>query len=153
MDAIIVDFLRSQVAIIDIIVLFFKNPFIVIQFEGHRDCAYHLDLPTLVDEDVVRVHAAYLFLQMFEFTACTDDIVEEIPYLSFQEILSEALPVGNLSPKNELIVVKAHLNEAKDTFTRPELPHIPTVSKEYLSGSIRTYLLSVSLIWFIDLTH
>ena len=78
--------------------LFFKNPFIVIQFEGHRDGADYLDLPTLVDEDVVWMHAAYLFLQVFEFTACTDDIVEEVPYLSFQEILSKALPVGNLSP-------------------------------------------------------
>lgn len=98
MDGIVVDFLWGQVAVTNVIVLFFENPFIVIELEGHGDSADNLDLATLVDEDVVGVHAAYLFLQVLEFAACTDDVVEKVPYLSFQEIFPEPLPVGDLGP-------------------------------------------------------
>lgn len=78
--------------------LFFEDPLVVIELEGHGDSADDLDLPALVDEDVVGVHAAYLFLQVLEFTARTNDIVEQVPDLSFQKIFSEALPVGDLGP-------------------------------------------------------
>ena len=98
LDGVIVDFLGSQVTVIDVFMLFFKNPFIVIELEGHGDSAYDLDLSTLVDEDVVGVHAAYLFLEVLEFAAGTNDIVEKVPDLSFQEIFSKALPVGDLGP-------------------------------------------------------
>jgi len=98
LDGVIVDFLGGQVAIIDVFMLFFEDPLVVIELEGHGDSANDLDLSALVDEDVVGVHAAYLFLQVLEFTARTNDIVEQVPDLSFQKIFSEALPVGDLGP-------------------------------------------------------
>jgi len=92
--------------------------------------------------------APYLFLQMLELAACPNNIIEEVPNLRLKEILSQALSIGDLGPQDKLVVVVAQLSKKERTFAIPELPHMPTASKEYLSGSSKTYLLSVSLIWF-----
>ena len=87
------------------------------------------------------MHTTDFFLQMLEFAASTDNIVEEVPDLSLEKIFAQTLPVGNLGLQNKLVVVVAKLDEKIGTFAMPELPHIPTDSKECFRGSSSTSLL------------
>ena len=109
LDKIVVDLLGCQVAVVNQILLSFKDELEIVPFEGHGGGADNLDLSALVDEDVDGMHAAYFSLQMLEFAARTDNIVEEVPDLSFEKIFAKALPVGDLGLQNKLVVVKAEL--------------------------------------------
>jgi hypothetical protein len=92
---------------------------------------------------------ADFLLEMFEFAASADDIVEQVPDLGLKEILLEALAVGDLGLEDEFIVVVAQLHSTKTTSAMPLEPHMPTTLKLCLRGRRITYLLSESFIWFM----
>ena len=99
------------------------------------------------------MNVANLLAQVLKLAACPHDVVQQIPYLCFEEVLSETISVEDLSLENELIVIVAELNAKVCTLTIPLEPHIPTDSNECFEGSRMTYLLSESLTWFMLLTH
>ena len=82
MDLILVEFFGGQEDIL-MFVLFFKKSLIVIDLARERHSADNLDLSALIDEDIGGMHVADLLFQVFEFTASSDDIVQQVPYLSF----------------------------------------------------------------------
>jgi len=110
-------------------------------------------LAVFVDEDVGGVDVTYLLTEMLEFTACPHDVIEQVPDLGLEEVLAEAVAVGDLCLEYEFVVVIGELSEGGGTLAIPLEPHMPTPWKEYLSGISRTSLLSVSLIWFMARCH
>jgi hypothetical protein len=81
LDEVVVDLFRCQVDIINDLVLFFEEQIVVIQLSWEGDGTDDLDLPALVDENVHGVYVTYLFLQVFELTTRTDDVIQQIPHL------------------------------------------------------------------------
>ena len=94
---IIVDFFRRKVAVIDVIMMFFENPVVITELKGHRDSTDDLNLSAFVDEYVAGVHVTYFSLQMLKFIPSANNIVQQVPYFSFQEIFTQTLPVGDFS--------------------------------------------------------
>lgn len=99
------------------------------------------------------MHVADFLAQVLKLAACSHDVVQQVPYLCLEEVLSETVSVKDFSLENELIVIVAELNAKGCTLTMPLEPHIPTDSKECFEGSRMTSLLSESLTWFMLLTH
>lgn len=73
---------------------------------GERGSADDFDLSALVDEDVLRVHVAYLFLEVLELAARTHDVVQQIPHFGLEEVLLEFVAVHHFGPQHKLIVVE-----------------------------------------------
>lgn len=88
----------------------FQQVVVVGLFAWEGDSADDLDLSALVDQDVAGVHVADLLLEVLELAACSHDVVEQVPDLGLEEVLSQPLTVGHLGLQHKLIVVIGELN-------------------------------------------
>lgn len=82
----------------------------VVEFVGKRTGRYYFDLAVIVDEDVVRVDIAYLSPHLLELIPCPDQVVKQIPHLSFEEVTIYVLTIGYLGLQKVWIVVIGKLS-------------------------------------------
>lgn len=76
LNEIVIDFFRSEINIINDFMLFFEKEVIVIELSWKRNSTNDFDLPAFVYEDVHRMNITYLFLQMLEFAAGSDNVIQ-----------------------------------------------------------------------------
>lgn len=108
LNEIIVDFFRSKKDSDRLIGRFdgvFDEIVVVGNFSGERSGTNDFYLSAFIDEDVLGVYVADLLLMVFEFTAGSHDVVEQIPNLCFEEVFFEFIAVQYLSPEHEFVVI------------------------------------------------
>lgn len=152
LDEVIIDLLGCQVDN-DRLILGLEQRIVIILLAREGAGADDLDLSALIDEDVGGVHVTDLSLQVLKFLPRSDDVVQQVPHLSLQEVLFQLGAVLNLGLEDEFVVVEGELHGGGGTRTRPPEPQRPTGSKACLTGRKRTSLVSESSICSMERTH
>lgn len=106
-----------------------------------------------IDEYIVGVNIAYFLFKYLKFVSCSHKIIEDVPDLRLIKVLIEIISIFDFAAEDEFKFIIYNLIYSIYTFTMPELPQSPALSKECDYGTKNSSSPSSSSIFLIYFVH